>query len=488
MIYKLEQSTYDVSPSIEINTEYGYEGKDLIYLLQLGCRLSESEVQRHIYIPEEAANPESIRTVLLEDKEKNVDYPNRELLIPYNPGHFLWVGLYLKIEAGNLSRAECISSFGSASNMTLLPKLNEALKLEYPGKIFTMKAIFLQANNNRKNCGPLTVENLLQCVDLGLFSSKEFPLELDLQEIKFLRAHHIRLFETDDTEFYERPRDHLNTEGNELQINEDFSDVRSEKQTQMPISQQDFIFLQPFQQKKKVLDGLKQEGILHPTNSNMCSRRLPLNKMRGQPYIGFRHETTSLFTEMINEKNDGEPLSNPYGKNVFQEGSSERRKFPIDFSSLSNEQDHFKSQSTQQNSQLEESTTQPLRKVYYYSRPIDGGGFLWALKTEARHAGFIIDDPEKGLVKIELLYQEGWNDLSYEEIDEFYRQTNSNKGRWCFEIGETYLSIKEIIEHSNRWMEKHPKYNPFGDNCCAFTDAMLKKIVLSHGNCIKWSF
>jgi hypothetical protein len=122
-------------------------------------------------------------------------------------------------------------------------------------------------------------------------------------------------------------------------------------------------------------------------------------------------------------------------------------------------------------------------KVYYFSKPLEHGPtFLWMVSSRARHAGVMIDDAHHGLVKIEIsLNKHKEKKINFEKIDEFHRQTDSNKGDWAYEMGETHLSYENVVEISEKWIADHPSYDAFNDNCRTFTSAILTILIKENG-------
>lgn len=118
-------------------------------------------------------------------------------------------------------------------------------------------------------------------------------------------------------------------------------------------------------------------------------------------------------------------------------------------------------------------------RIYYFSQPLDttGGDWIAFLDDRARHVGIIVDDPTKGLIKIEIgKGNHGKNTLKQTPITEFHRQTTSNKGRWLYEIGNTQLTLEDIIAQGNHWVSKHTKYEFNDHNCRSFAGNILKHL------------
>ena len=122
-------------------------------------------------------------------------------------------------------------------------------------------------------------------------------------------------------------------------------------------------------------------------------------------------------------------------------------------------------------------------KVYYYSRVLENQGVNWlrVFSQEARHTGIIIDDENSGLVKIEIDRVAGQSKLIIKSIDKFHRQTNSNKGVWCYEVGETNLNYDEVIKASEQWCFDNPEYGTVTSNCRTFTNSMLLLLIQQNG-------
>jgi hypothetical protein len=118
-------------------------------------------------------------------------------------------------------------------------------------------------------------------------------------------------------------------------------------------------------------------------------------------------------------------------------------------------------------------------KVYYFSRPLNSRVLKWFAYADerARHAGVIIDAPGHGLVKIETTAGENNNmQLAITPIDEFHVQTRSVQGRWGYYVGDTSFDFGTILDEVNLWMDAHPGYQFYNDNCRAFTDHMLRTL------------
>ena len=125
--------------------------------------------------------------------------------------------------------------------------------------------------------------------------------------------------------------------------------------------------------------------------------------------------------------------------------------------------------------------------VYYCSERLKNRWVrpLSFLSKEARHTGYIYNDPEKGLVRVEINTDKTRvMKLEVHEIEEFHRQTSSSKGSWSYGIGHTNVTLDESIEVARRWVQDHPTYKAFSDNCRAFEDYMLKYMFENDAGCL----
>lgn len=102
-------------------------------------------------------------------------------------------------------------------------------------------------------------------------------------------------------------------------------------------------------------------------------------------------------------------------------------------------------------------------KLYYFSHNV----LVNWLHRDARHVGFVIDDPVDGLFKVELLKAaDGSNSINLEPITEYIRDTQSWKSAWSFLIGETTCSPQAVFDIMSQWAEEHPDYHVLGHANC----------------------
>ena len=126
-------------------------------------------------------------------------------------------------------------------------------------------------------------------------------------------------------------------------------------------------------------------------------------------------------------------------------------------------------------------------KVYYFGRELKGPLEKADLVNhEYRHAGFIVDDPQHGLVKFEVHFHSSYEmDVHYKTIPDYYARQHGNHPRlkddWAYQMGSTNLSLDDITYLAAQWVTNHPKYEAFGDNCRTFTDFMLHELLGRHG-------
>ncbi|MDX1901144.1 MAG: hypothetical protein SFW66_03950 [Gammaproteobacteria bacterium] len=123
-------------------------------------------------------------------------------------------------------------------------------------------------------------------------------------------------------------------------------------------------------------------------------------------------------------------------------------------------------------------------KIHYFSRPlaVDTTGIISQLDSRIRHSGILLEDPNQGMLSMEVmadgnLFLAQPTSIIFTPMGKDVEHIPVQANRWIYEVGETHLSLNEIQQHAAYWIEQHPTFTVYQDNCRKFVNDILQKWV-----------
>jgi serine/threonine protein kinase len=184
----------------QVNTNYQYEDNDVNAILNarlFDTKLLGEQGEIQVLAAVDGSAPGVLEKAIQDNREY---YPGkRTLLIPYNVGHYHWIGLVLKFNAdGQVTQAQYMDSLGRHDFDLLQNRLNAA------GHQCDMEELHLLQQKDGVSCGVYTIENLLLSLQNLAIPEKK----LSNEEIRNLHLDCLQKLRPDfyqgDNGFYQR--------------------------------------------------------------------------------------------------------------------------------------------------------------------------------------------------------------------------------------------------------------------------------------------